>query len=181
MISWWESSVLQLLQSDFSLDICQQGNIFFLNWNKENLVHLYELVYINPREGWEEDESRKYPRCHLAQLACPESWCSYCWRKKKKWGKTQKDLESNLKSTSRHWEKMGGKLLRKVLAVSFVSFARISMSYVKSKTPSCFNNTLNCLHIHGRSWCTPIKKKNSISSAGRASQYFLGQTARRNL
>lgn len=51
----------------------------------------------------------------------------------------------------------GEKLLREGHDCVFGGqFAHISMSWVTSKTPSCFNNTLNCPHIHRGSRCTPI-------------------------
>ena len=80
-------------------------------------------------------------------------WCSYSWRKKKEKRQDQKGLRSLIWKVHqdigrRCWKSCW----EKVLVVSFGGqFACISMSYVKSKTPSHFNNTLNCLHIHRRS------------------------------
>lgn len=118
------------------------------------------LVYTNAGES----ERRKVHKINLLSswaTSLPQNCNAPAAGGGKKKKKTRKQdlngLASNLESISGCWKKMWEKLLREGPRCFFHGqFAYISMPYVKSKTPSHFNNTLNCLRVHRRSWCLPV-------------------------
>jgi hypothetical protein len=139
-----------------------EENIFVLNWERTKPVSLQMLIYINAGDE-----------------PCIDCYGQYAAGKT--WSMTQKNMESNLANTSRHWEQMWGKLLRAGPGCIFCAhFASINTSYVKSKTSSRFHNTLICLHTHRRAWRLPIKNVYSQRQVEEAS-IILDQTARTKL